>query len=151
MRPGLLDPGPFYDHHHHGPSGPLMQPPLAGMTVTSRYKCRVWYILMKDLQPPHVGGTWMRTISYVTRVLSKNRVVRRRRRSKSRGYASTPASSQAPHARVAQWRGGRGRYPSKLRFCVIDLIYAGGFAARPPRPLNKNCIPLGNETRTKPS
>ena len=41
MRPGLLDPGPFYDHHHHGPSGPLMQPPLAGMTVTSRYKCRV--------------------------------------------------------------------------------------------------------------
>ena len=26
----------------------IMQPPLAGMTVTSRYKCRVWYILMKE-------------------------------------------------------------------------------------------------------
>ena len=33
VRPGLSDPGPFYDHYHYGPPGPLMQPSLAGVTV----------------------------------------------------------------------------------------------------------------------
>ena len=30
VRPGLSDPGPFYDHYHYGPPGPLMQPSPCG-------------------------------------------------------------------------------------------------------------------------
>ena len=41
VRPGLSDPGPFYDHYHYGPPGPLMQPFPRGSDRTSRYKCRV--------------------------------------------------------------------------------------------------------------
>ena len=34
VRPGLSDPGPFYDHYHYGPPGPLMQPfPRGRVTV----------------------------------------------------------------------------------------------------------------------
>ena len=36
VRPGLSDPGPFYDHYHYGPLGPLMQPSHRGSDRTSR-------------------------------------------------------------------------------------------------------------------
>ena len=39
VRPGLSDPGPFYDHYHYGPPGPRALP--CGSDRTSRYKCRV--------------------------------------------------------------------------------------------------------------
>ena len=126
----------------------IMQPPLAGMTVTSRYKCRVWYIAMKDLQPPHVGGTWMRTISYVTEfyqrigscvVVVVLRAVDTRRR-------------LHPYNDHTLWRlGGAGDAVGIPRNCYSasrpDIRH--GCRRKTPSTSNKNCIPLGNKTRTK--
>ena len=36
VRPGLSDPGPFYDHYHYGPPGPKCSRPREGASVASR-------------------------------------------------------------------------------------------------------------------
>ena len=128
----------------------IMQPPLAGMTVTSRYKCRVWYIVMKIYYHHTSAGLgcgrfdtlhefYQRIGSCVVVVVL--RAVDRRRR-------------LHPYNDHTLGRlGGAGTRSVYLEIAVLrhrpDI--RGRLRGAAPSTSNKNCIPLGNETRTKPS
>ena len=49
--------------------------------------------------------------------------------------------------------GARGTRSVSLEIAVLrqDLVYGADAVDAAPSTSNKNCIPLGNETRTKPS
>ena len=125
----------------------IMQPPLAGMTVTSRYKCRVWYIVMKIYYHQTSAGLgcgrfdtlhefYQRIGSCVVVVVLRAVDTRRRLH---------------PYNDHTLWRlGGAGDAVGIPRNCCSasrpDIRH--GCRRKTPSTSNKNCIPLGNKTRT---
>ena len=98
------------------------------MTVTSRYKCRVWYILMLITPPPSgLDGT----ISYVTEFYQR---IGRRQVVVLSCRIRVDALSITTHRSC---RACAGRWPISSRFCVIDLRIVYTSSTRPPHP--KNC------------
>ena len=76
VRPGLSDPGPFYDHYHYGPPGPKCSRPREGASVASRN------LMQSRVQPDEINNHHVSAargrgrIDTLLERYSKNRVVR---------------------------------------------------------------------------